>query len=307
MTEETGRGARDWQLEHYARVGKEYGDKHFTRADSEYTNWVLGQIAGVKPDARAIAEVGAGTCVFASLLGSRMGLELPVVCYEPVAELLEAAADFANVRAVHGGAAEFARDASDNAFDLVYTKDTAHHFAVDSLTGVHRGLCAKLKPGGRYLMVVRTPPDPALVPVGRDAGRRWPDLYTSLGDLLAAMRKVPDWREVAVTRWEKAVPTSAREWIDGVRGRDTWSVFSALGPDEIAATVDELEARFDGGAAFDFLHQYDVAVFEKPGRRRRPTTATSAPAGGTRGLRRVRGPDCESGVEDTGVGTGATR
>ncbi len=266
MTEEAGRGARNWQLRHYARIGAAYGDKHFTRADSDYTNWVLGEIADVQPGARTIAEIGAGTCVFASLLGHRMRLEAPVVCYEPVAELLEGAAGFANVHAVHGGAAEFARRAPDDAFDLVYTKDTAHHFAADSLTGVHRGLCAKLKPGGRYLMVVRTPPDPALVPVGRDAGRRWPDLYTSLGDLLASMRKVPEWREVAVTRWERAVPTSAREWIDGVRERDTWSVFSALDPDEIAATVDELEARFDGAAAFDFLHQYDVAVFEKPSR-----------------------------------------
>ena len=264
MTEEARRGPRDWQLGHYARIGKAYGEKHFTRADGEYTNWVLGRIAGVKPDARTIAEVGAGTCVFASLLGRRMGLEARVVCYEPVAELLEAAAGFANVHAVCGGATEFARDARDEAFDLVYTKDTAHHFPVDSLKRVHRGLCTKLKPGGRYLMVVRTPPDPARVPVGRDAGRRWPDLYTSLGDLLASMREVPEWREVAVTRWEKAVPTPAREWLAGVRGRDTWSVFSALGADELAATVDELEARFDGAATFDFLHQYDVAVFEKP-------------------------------------------
>ena len=266
MTDETGRDPRDWQLEHYARIGKEYGDKHFTRADSEYTNWVLKQIADVKPGARTIAEVGAGTCVFASLLGSRMGLDAPVVCYEPVAELLEAAAGFANVHAVHGGAAEFARGAPNDTFDLVYTKDTAHHFPAHSLTGVHRGFCAKLKPGGRYLMVVRTPPDPALVPVGRVASRRWTDLYTSLDTLLQAMREVPDWREVAVTRWEKVVSTSAREWLDGVRGRDTWSVFSALGPHEIAAAVDELEARFDGAAAFDFLHQYDVAVFEKPSR-----------------------------------------
>ena len=267
MTGGSGRGSRDWQLGHYARVGKAYGDKHFTHPDNEYTKWVLGQIAAVKPGARTIAEVGAGTCVFASLLGSRMGLEAPVVCYEPVAELLEAAAGFANVHAVRGGAAEFARGSADDAFDLVYTKDTAHHFPVDSLTDAHRGFCAKLKPGGRYLMVVRTPPDPARVPVGRVAGRRWTELYTSLADLLAAMRAVPGWREVAVTRWERAVPTSSREWIDGVRGRDTWSVFSALDPVEIAATVEELEARFDGADAFDFLHQYDVAVFEKPGRR----------------------------------------
>ena len=274
MTEEAGRGPRDWQLGHYARIGRAYGDKHFTRADGEYTSWVLGRIAAVKPEARTIAEVGAGTCVFASRLGSRMGLEAPVVCYEPVAELLEAAAGFANVHAVCGGAAEFARGAPDDAFDLVYTKDTAHHFPVDSLTGVHRGLCAKLKPGGRYLMVVRTPPDPALVPVGRVAGERWRALYTSLDELLAAMRAVREWREVAVTRWEKAVPTPVREWIDGVRGRDTWSVFSALDSGEIAATVDELEARFAGAATFDFLHRYDVAVFEKGPRRRRSGAGT---------------------------------
>lgn len=262
MAEKSKQG--NWQLQHYANVGKAYGEKHFTQAESEYTTWVLEQIEAVKPDAKAIAEVGAGTGVFASLLGQKMGTEAKVVCYEPVKELLEGAADFDNIEPVCGGAVEFARDAEDGAFDLIFTKDTAHHFSADSLEEVHRGFLNKLKPGGCYLMVVRTPPDNDRVPVGRIASAKWKDLYTPLAALLAAMRNISDWKEVQVTRWEKAIPTAAEEWIDGVRGQDTWSVFSALSPEEIAETVQELESRFADTPTFDFLHQYDVAVFQKP-------------------------------------------
>jgi SAM-dependent methyltransferase len=262
--EESKHSERNWQLEHYANVGEAYGKKHFTQAESPYTTWILEQIASVRPGATTIAEVGAGTCVFASLLGKKMHLETKVVCYEPVKELLEGATAFDNIRAVCGGAIDFARGALDDSFDLIFTKDTAHHFAPESLDEVHRGFLQKLKPGGRYLMVVRTPPENDVVPVGRIASSKWTHLYTPLADLLTAMRNIADWKEIQVTRWEKAVGTQVKEWIDGVRGQDTWSVFSALAPDEIAATIQELEGRFAGASSFDFLHQYDIAVFEKP-------------------------------------------
>ena len=254
---------QDWQLQHYATVGKAYGSKHFTQAESAYTTWILNQIASVHPSARTVAEVGAGTCVFASLLGKRMYLDTNVVCYEPVKELLECAAEFDNVQAQCGGAIEFARDALDETFDLIFTKDTAHHFAADSLGEIHNGLCRKLKSGGRYLMVVRTPPDNEIVPVGHVASSRWAHLYTSLGQLLTAMRGVSDWKEVQLTRWEKAVETPVEDWIDGVKNQDTWSVFSALTTEKIVETVRELEDRFGSAQSFAFVHQYDVAVFEK--------------------------------------------
>lgn len=92
----------DWQLQHYASVGNKYGDQHFTRADSPYTRWILEKIASVSPNAEVIAEVGAGTCVFSSLLGKKMHLKTDVVCYEPVRELLKVSAAFDNVEAVCG-------------------------------------------------------------------------------------------------------------------------------------------------------------------------------------------------------------
>lgn len=253
----------DWQLQHYASIGREYGDKHFTQADSPYTRWILEQIASASPNAKVIAEVGAGTCVFSSLLGKKMRLEHDVVCYEPVRELLEGSADFDDVEAVCGDAVDFARSLRDETFDLVFTKDTAHHFSADTLDEIHNGICAKLKPGGRYLMVVRTPPRGKSVPVGSIARTRWQEVYTPLSDLLASMRRVSAWNEIQVTQWQRAVDTSVREWIDGIKSRDSWSIFSALDSEEIAATVRELEEQFEGMESFDFLHQYDIALFER--------------------------------------------
>jgi hypothetical protein len=110
-------------------------------------------------------------------------------------------------------------------------------------------------------MVVRRPPSEA-VPVGRIARARWPELYTSLGDLLGSMRSVDGWDEVEVTGWELRVETPVSEWLDGVRSRDTWSVFSALDDAEIERTLRELSDHFGDVQAFDFPHEYDVAVFE---------------------------------------------
>ncbi len=263
MTNQTKTDESDWQLKHYANVGKAYGEKHFTDAESVYTTWILNQIASTHPSARAIAEVGAGTCVFASLLGKQMQSSSKVVCYEPVKELLEGAAEFDNVEAHCGGAIEFSRDAPDESFDLIFTKDTAHHFAADTLSAIHEGFCSKLKTGGQYAMVVRTPPDNEVVPVGRIASEKWPSLYTPLGQLMSAMRGVKAWKQAEFTRWEQPVETPTKDWIDGVMNQDTWSVFSALSTDEITTTVHELESRFADQAEFEFLHQYDVAVFEK--------------------------------------------
>lgn len=257
---------RDWQRTHYEAVGARYGALHFTQPDNPYTAWILDQIGAVSPHADAIAEVGAGTCVFASLLGAKMQTKADVVCYEPVEELIEAAAAFENVKAVCGDALDFASKARDAAFDLIFTKDTAHHFLDETLDDIHCGMCRKLKSGGRYLMVVRSPPSTS-VPVGSIARGRWKQVYTPFGDLLSSMRRVADWREVRVTQWQMAVETIVEDWMEGVEQQNSWSIFSALSRDEIATTIGELEEQFRGIKSFDFVHQYDVAVFEKIGRR----------------------------------------
>lgn len=263
MPEQLSKADRDWQLQHYAAVGKEYGNKHFTQAECEFTDWILGKIAAVNPTARSIAEIGAGTCIFSSLLGKRLRTDKPVTCYEPVAPLLEAAAEFDNVEVTCGDAIEFGRSAAAECFDLVFTKDTAHHFASETLDEIHAGIFEKLVSGGYYVMVVRVPPRGDVVPVGDIAASKWAGLYTSFDELLDSLRRVHCCQIVETDRWEKYVGTPVSEWLDGIRRRDTWSVFSALTGREIEETVRQLEAQFDGDERFPFLHQYDICITKK--------------------------------------------
>jgi len=251
----------DWQLQHYADVGAEYGRKHFTAADSAFASWIVGRIASVQPTASRVAEIGAGTCVFASQLADRLRLDEPVVCYEPVQALLDGASDHSNVQPVCGDGVAFGSRSFEPGFDLIYTKDTAHHFPADTIDRTHQGFCDNLATGGRYLMVVRRPPSEA-VPVGRIARERWPELYTGLDQLLGSMRSVDGWDEIEVTGWELHVETPVAEWLDGVRSQDTWSVFSALDDIEIERTITELSERFGDAEVFDFPHEYDVGVFQ---------------------------------------------
>jgi SAM-dependent methyltransferase len=263
MPERLTKTDRDWQHQHYVAAGKDYGNKHFTRSESEFTDWILGEIAAVNPRANSIAEIGAGTCVFASLLGRMLQSDKPVTCYEPVAELLEAATTYDNIEVTCGDAVEFARCAQPESYDLVFTKDAAHHFAPETLDEVHAGICDKLLPGGYYVMVVRTPPEDEEVPVGKIAASKWPDLYTSRDELMASLTSIDLWQQVNTDRWEKLVSTPVMEWLEGIRWRDTWSVFSALTSEEIEETIGELKMRFGGREQFAFLHQYDVGVFKK--------------------------------------------
>ncbi len=263
MPERLTKTDRDWQLQHYVAAGRDYGNKHFTRAESEFTDWILGKIAAVNPRAKSIAEIGAGTCVFASLLGQMLRTDKPVTCYEPVAELLEAASTYDNVEVTCGDAVEFARYARPESYELIFTKDVAHHFAPETLDEVHAGICDKLLPGGYYLMVVRAPPESDAVPVGRIAATKWPDLYTSRDELMESLAKIDGWQNVETDRWEKHVNTPVMEWLEGIRWRDTWSVFSALTSKEIEETIRELELQFNGYEQIPFLHQYDVGVFKK--------------------------------------------
>ena len=263
MSQRLSKTKHDWQLQHYAAVGKDYGNKHFTQSESDFTDWILGKIAAVNPKAKSIAEIGAGTCVFSSLLGRMLQTDNAVTCYEPVAEVLEAASEYDNVNVTCGDAVDFAQTAMPESYDLIFTKDTAHHFASESLDEIHSGICEKLLPGGFYVMVVRTPPKDDVVPVGKIAAAKWPNLYTSLDDLMASLKRVNDWQHLETDRWEKYVSTPVTEWLEGIRWRDTWSVFSALTSIEIEETTRELEVRFDGDKQFPFLHQYDVGVFKK--------------------------------------------
>ena len=263
MTGSSTKTDHDRQQQHSANVGIDYGNKHFTQADNEFTSWILEQIAAVNPSANTLAEIGAGSCVFASLLGKQLEVDSNVTCFEPVDALLEAALEYENVNATCGGALEFGAHAASNHFDLIYTKDTAHHFAGATLDEIHYGICDKLASGGRYAMVVRTPPNHDSIPVGQIAARKWPLLYTSFDDLVQSMRRVGGWQAVEFTRWEKYVSTSAVECLDGIQRRDTGSAFSALTPEETEATVVELQEQLDGDEWFPFLHEYDVAIFEK--------------------------------------------
>ena len=144
MTVRSTKTDHDWQLQHYVSVGKGYGNKHFTQANNEFTSWILNRIAAVNPSAKTLAEIGAGTCVFVSLFGKQLDVDSKVTCYELVGALLEAAFEYENVDATCGGALEFAAHATSNHFDLIYTRDTAHHFAKETLDEIHHGIFEKL-------------------------------------------------------------------------------------------------------------------------------------------------------------------
>lgn len=68
-------GARvDRRKEHDASAGRKYGDTHVTRTGGPCTRRIVERIASVCPDAETTAEVGAGACMFASLLRRKLQL-----------------------------------------------------------------------------------------------------------------------------------------------------------------------------------------------------------------------------------------
>ena len=97
-----------------------------------------------------VADIGSGTGLFAENLFTSFGLNNPVWCVDPSAEMQEVARKRKGIYTVQKTAEEFFSDPKiSQCFDKVVIAFSAHHFA--DLDAVYKGIVRSLRPGGSFI------------------------------------------------------------------------------------------------------------------------------------------------------------
>ncbi|KAJ7383000.1 hypothetical protein OS493_031170 [Desmophyllum pertusum] len=132
---------------HYRSVAEKYD--YFYQGKYEGYIPVLMKWLDLKPS-NIVADIGSGTGFIAEQLYELSGLNNPVWCVDPSAEMQEVAQQRKGLYPVQKTAEEFFSDPEINqVFDRVVSVGSSHHF-VDPVA-VYKGILRSLRPGGFFI------------------------------------------------------------------------------------------------------------------------------------------------------------
>ena len=147
---------------HYKDLAEEYDDS-FTKlsAEGESNNKfdfggensarLIVKLLDLKPDDRMV-DLGAGTCRTAGMVANIAGLKHPVLCVDPVQEMLNVAKknNIEKIETLCATADQFAK--KDMKYDKLLIKGAVHHFPVDKMREIFTGIEAQLNKKGTILI-----------------------------------------------------------------------------------------------------------------------------------------------------------
>ena len=227
--------------------------------------------------ASRLADLGAGSGSFASLLSTRAGLTKPVTCVEPSQEMLDLGADLPGLSPVCQGAEDWASaDQGHGEFDRVLIKYAVHHFDRKRMLETFKGIrCVTLKvvqsemlPNFRQklaadglVLIVRGKADNILNDAVPDAIKVMnQEEHRSLPSTsVVTMLEQAGFKEVEHHVHGLPVKWSKKKWFEGFRRRDI-SSFSHLSDEQIEEAVLEVDVKIPGDTvAFTMAADYITA------------------------------------------------
>lgn len=224
---------------HYCAVASNYETAFFyeTGAYQDHVVAAVGAALRLDSPRLAFADVGGGTGHVTSALAVAAALALPPLVVDPSAAML-ASASARGLHVLECDALAFAAAPDGEPFDRILLKEVVHHVPDAQHAALFAGLAARLRPGGRLLVVTR--PQEVDYPLWGAARAVWKANQPGEAHLMTAMAAaglVPC-RDEAVYRAQ----LPAERWHAMVRAR-FWSTFSAFTDDELEEGVAELRAQ----------------------------------------------------------------
>jgi ubiquinone/menaquinone biosynthesis C-methylase UbiE len=229
--------------DHYQRLAETYERNWADRP--KYVAWMADRLMAWLSPSRGdrIADIGSGTGLFLSRLMETASADTPVLCVDPSQPMLDLLPDDPRLLPLRATAEQIASEEVPLPYDRVDVfvfKEAIHH--VRDMTSTLRGLTARLRPGGRIL-VVSLPPwlDYPLFSAALERfARHQPESAT----IVAAMRDAGLETEEVIEEYH--VEIDREQWIDLVRNK--WmSVLSTFSDSELAAGIEEIRARHPEG------------------------------------------------------------
>jgi len=98
-----------------------------------------------------VVDLGAGPCKTAHQVTQLVQLHKPVLCVDPVAELLFQGSELHNIRILQADAAQFVK-LDGIRYSKIYIKAAVHHFPKKQFDNIFKGIHSQLLPGGRLLI-----------------------------------------------------------------------------------------------------------------------------------------------------------
>lgn len=228
---------------HYERLAESYDEAWSHRPD--YLTWMSDQVQRRlrMAEREQFADIGAGTGLFLQRLAERARREVPILCIDPSAAMLDQIPDDPRLRPIRATAEDVAAARVALPYDKldgILIKETIHH--VTNVAATMRGLADWLVPGGRVL-VVSLPPR-LEYPLFQAALDRFAAGQPEPETIVEAMRAAG--LDAECTFEEYPVTVDRDHYIDLV-AHQWMSVLSTFGDDELAAGLDEMRRRYPRG------------------------------------------------------------
>lgn len=225
---------------HYDELAAEY-DEHWIYGP-EYVPWMSGRIADalrLSPTDR-IADIGAGTGLFAREVARQLQPRRPILCVDPSEAMLRQLGNplppaltpiVASADDIASGRAALPYEE----LDAMWLKESVHH--VTDQAGTLRGLADRLAPGGRLLVVML----PATIeyPLFQAALDRFAELQPDPAEIEAHLRTAG--LEAGLSHVEHELRIDRERFFGMVRAR-YMSLLSTFSDSEIEKGIEEMQA-----------------------------------------------------------------
>jgi SAM-dependent methyltransferase len=225
---------------HYEGLAAEY-DEHWVYGP-DYIPWMSGRIAEtlrLTPTDR-IADIGAGTGLFAREIAGRLNPDRPILCVDPSEAMLHqlSSPPPPGLTPLVASAEDIAKGRVQLPYehlDAMWLKESVHHLADPAHT--LRGLAERLSPGGRLLVVML--PASIRYPLFEAALTRFEELQPDPAHIVGHLRAAG--LEAGLTHVEHELRIDRERYIGMVRAR-YMSLLSTFSDSEIEKGIEEMRA-----------------------------------------------------------------
>lgn len=221
----------------WAEVEQEEGRRLYEEGGLSMTRLLIDLLELTPQD--SVVDLGSGNCRTAHQLNQLVSLVKPILCVDPVQEMLFLGSEFHNIRVIQATAMEFAA-MDDINYSKIYLKSIVHHLGRGTLEEVLAGLYRQLDPGGRLL--IETGGDTCSLPWFSRAVSQYNKLHSGLKQLLLDILSSIGF---SVSSCHLAVPAviAKRDLFTAFRKRSS-SMLENLTDSEIEEGIQEVDSMW---------------------------------------------------------------
>eukprot|EP00092_Neocalanus_flemingeri_P017532 GFUD01018967.1.p1 GENE.GFUD01018967.1~~GFUD01018967.1.p1 ORF type:complete len:267 (+),score=71.52 GFUD01018967.1:95-895(+) len=255
--------------EHYRNLANKY-DSSYSNAtavgDSKGQYDFLGEkgariimeLMDMKVDDRMV-DLGAGTCKTAGMIAQMAGLKHPVLCVDPVQEMLEVANknNVPNIETLCATAEDFSR--KDVKYDKILIKGAIHHFPVNKMREIFTGIKTQLNDKGVILIdKSATSTTEEGMPFFKKGILIQRQMNAALDGLLENLLKDLGFQvDKQIIHGDKNM--SKDEAIQMIKNRGI-SGLSVLSDDELKEGIEEVESKYEGCSVIEWKNKREMII-----------------------------------------------